>query len=102
MAQSSNGMTSASSTMLPVLHPFEIQPTAVPMSEIRANERATFVETTRDLVAKTYERTQKNLKLVREKLKRPLTLAEKIVFGHLDDPATQNFDRGKSFLRLMV
>jgi len=98
-----NTVTHASPTMLPVVNqPFEIQPTAVPMSDIQANPRAMFVETTRDLVAMTYERTKKNLAAVRAKLKRPLTLAEKIVFGHLDDPASQNLERGKSFLRLKV
>lgn len=33
-------------------------------------------------------------------LQRPLTLSEKIVYGHLDDPANQDIERGKSYLRL--
>jgi len=58
------------------------------------------IETTPAMVKKVYETTRKNLDLVRKKLNRPLTLAEKIVFGHLDNPGTQDFVRGKSFLIL--
>ncbi len=61
-----------------------------------------FVETTPQLVRNIYERTEKKLVVIREKLKRPLTLAEKILYGHLDDPLVQDLDRGKSFLRLCV
>lgn len=58
------------------------------------------VETTPELVQKTYETLKKNLKIVRERLNHPLTLAEKIVYGHLDDPKNQELKRGKSFLNL--
>lgn len=34
------------------------------------------------------------------RLGRPLTLSEKIVYGHLDDPAGQEIDRGRTYLRL--
>ncbi len=34
-----------------------------------------------------YEKMDANLKVVRQRLNRPLSLAEKIVYGHLDDPA---------------
>lgn len=34
------------------------------------------------------------------RLNRPLTLSEKIVYGHLDDPASQEIERGKTYLRL--
>ncbi|MEQ2184920.1 hypothetical protein GOODEAATRI_012825, partial [Goodea atripinnis] len=33
-------------------------------------------------------------------LSRPLTLSEKIVYGHLDDPVGQEIDRGRTYLRL--
>ena len=36
----------------------------------------------------------------REKLGRPLTLAEKILFAHMDDIAGQDFVRGKSYIYL--
>lgn len=47
-----------------------------------------------------YEKYEKNLKIVRDRLKRPLSLSEKILYGHLDEPATQEIVRGKSYLRL--
>lgn len=34
------------------------------------------------------------------RLDRPLTLSEKIVYGHLDDPVKQDIERGKTYLRL--
>ena len=34
------------------------------------------------------------------RLKRPLTLSEKILYGHLDQPKTQDIERGVSYLRL--
>ncbi|KAF8791840.1 Aconitate hydratase like protein [Argiope bruennichi] len=47
-----------------------------------------------------YEKLQKNLKIVRDRLKKPLTLAEKVLYSHLDSPATQEIERGKSYLNL--
>ncbi len=38
--------------------------------------------------------------LARERLGRPLTLAEKILWGHLADPANAEWSRGKSYLYL--
>ncbi|MDO8643950.1 MAG: aconitase family protein, partial [bacterium] len=58
------------------------------------------VETTPQLVQKTYETIRKNLEIVRRRLGHPLTLAEKIVYGHLDDPVHQEIKRGVSFLAL--
>src|SRR5438477_7039923 len=68
--------------------------------KIMAN-RAEFVETTPEMVEGIYRRTERNLQIVRDRVKRPLTLSEKILFGHLDDPG-QDVDAGKSFLRLKV
>jgi hypothetical protein len=34
------------------------------------------------------------------RLNRPLTLSEKILYGHLDDPHNQEIVRGKSYLKL--
>ena len=36
-----------------------------------------------------YSKLEENLKIVREKLNRPLTLSEKILYSHLDDPQNQ-------------
>lgn len=47
-----------------------------------------------------YEKLQKNLEVVKKRLNRPLTLSEKILYGHLDDPANQDIQRGTSYLRL--
>ncbi|KAK4689541.1 hypothetical protein P7C73_g553, partial [Tremellales sp. Uapishka_1] len=47
-----------------------------------------------------YQRIEDNLQIVRARLNRPLTLAEKIVYGHLDDPHGQDIERGKSYLKL--
>ena len=41
-----------------------------------------------------------NLAIVRSRLNRPLTYAEKILYSHLDDPYGQDIERGKSYLRL--
>jgi len=46
-----------------------------------------------------YQRIEDNLKVVRKRLNTPLTLTEKIVYGHLDDP-TQELIRGKTYLKL--
>lgn len=58
------------------------------------------IETTPELVRKVYARTRDNLKVIRTRLGRPLTLAEKVLYGHLDDPQNQELTRGKSFLLL--
>uniref|UniRef100_A0A8C6LJP0 Aconitate hydratase, mitochondrial n=1 Tax=Nothobranchius furzeri TaxID=105023 RepID=A0A8C6LJP0_NOTFU len=47
-----------------------------------------------------YEKLHENVSIVRKRLNRPLTLSEKIVYGHLDDPAGQEIDRGRTYLRL--
>lgn len=66
------------------------------------DERARSVETTPEMVEKIYKRMEEKLEVVRAKLGRPLTLAEKILLGHVDDPGVQEFNPGKAFLRLRV
>ena len=34
------------------------------------------------------------------RLNRPLTLSEKILYGHLDDPVNETIERGTSYLKL--
>ena len=58
------------------------------------------IETTPEQLTKIYQKMEQNLQVVRERLKRPLTLAEKIVFGHLDDPKGQELAAGKAYLQL--
>ncbi len=57
------------------------------------------IETTPDLVQSVYENTRRRLAVVRERLGRPLTLAEKVLFGHLADPE-EELERGKAYLQL--
>jgi aconitate hydratase len=58
------------------------------------------IETSPDMVKNVYKTTQQRLEIIRKRLNRPLTLAEKILFGHLDDPQNQDLVRGSSFLLL--
>ena len=58
------------------------------------------IETTGKMVSNVYEQTRQRLAVVRERLDRPLTLAEKVLFGHLADPAGQEFERGEATLAL--
>ena len=58
------------------------------------------IETTPEMVKKVYETSRKRLEIVRKRLGRPLTLAEKVLFGHLDDPENETLERGKSYIML--
>ena len=58
------------------------------------------IETTPEMVKNVYATTRKNLEIIKKRLNRPMTLAEKILYGHLDDPQGQELERGKSFLML--
>src|SRR5688500_8041644 len=60
----------------------------------------TTIESTPEFVTAAYARMRKTLDVVRKRLGRPLTLAEKIILGHLDNPAEQTLDRGKAYLLL--
>ncbi|GBF99166.1 aconitate hydratase [Raphidocelis subcapitata] len=63
---------------------------SVPLSKFEAGE------TLND----RYAAMEKRLAVVRKRLNRPLTLAEKVVYGHLDDPENQEIVRGVSYLKL--
>jgi len=59
------------------------------------------IESTPEMVGKTYETMRQNIKTVRGKLNRPLTLADKILLGHFDDAAGQGeMVPGKTYLLL--
>lgn len=47
-----------------------------------------------------YKKMSENLAIVRSRLNRPLTYAEKILYSHLDDPHGQGIERGKTYLKL--
>ncbi|MDH3286271.1 MAG: aconitate hydratase [Betaproteobacteria bacterium] len=58
------------------------------------------IESTPEMAAKIYETMKRNLEIVRRRLGRPLTLADKVLLGHLDDPEHQEMVPGKSYLFL--
>lgn len=47
-----------------------------------------------------YEKLVQTLKIVQDRLGRPLTLSEKVLYSHLDNPKEQEIVRGTSYLRL--
>jgi len=47
-----------------------------------------------------YEGMAKNIEIAKGRLNRPFTLSEKVIYGHLDDPATADIRRGESYLNL--
>jgi len=60
----------------------------------------TTIDSTPDLVRSLYVRMDTVLRVVQRALARPLTLAEKLVLAHLDDPATAQLVRGQSVVHL--
>jgi aconitate hydratase len=56
------------------------------------------IESTPAFVQKVFDTTSKNLAIIRDRLKRPLTLAEKILYGHLADPKNAELVRGESYV----
>lgn len=47
-----------------------------------------------------YEKLVQRLDIVKKRLNRPLTMSEKVLYSHLDDPQNQDIQRGTSYLRL--
>lgn len=47
-----------------------------------------------------YEKLVQRLDIVKKRLNRPLTMSEKVLYSHLDDPQNQEIQRGTSYLRL--
>lgn len=58
------------------------------------------VDSTPEYVSTVYGRMRERLEIARGKIGRPLTLAEKILFGHLLDPTAQELKRGEAYLYL--
>lgn len=58
------------------------------------------IESTPEFVAAAYAKVSKNLEVVRRRLGRPLTYAEKVLLGHLSDPERAELEPGKSYLYL--
>ncbi len=58
------------------------------------------IDSTPSFVAHAYEKLEERLQAIRRRLNRPLTLAEKILLGHLDQPDGQELAPGTSYLAL--
>eukprot|EP00882_Tetradesmus_deserticola_P001894 GHRQ01002032.1.p2 GENE.GHRQ01002032.1~~GHRQ01002032.1.p2 ORF type:complete len:346 (+),score=156.95 GHRQ01002032.1:455-1492(+) len=82
-----------------------IRPAAVPvaasMSSLAGMEKVAMSRfEAEEFVNDRYRAMEGRLAIVRKRLNRPLTLAEKVVYGHLDDPEGQELQRGVSYLKL--
>jgi aconitate hydratase len=58
------------------------------------------IESTPQMVSGLYARMARNLAIVRRRLSKPLTLADKVLLGHLDDPEIPDLEPGRSYLSL--
>jgi aconitate hydratase len=58
------------------------------------------IASTPEMVGGLYARMERTLAIVRRNLGKPLTLADKILLGHLDDPETRDLEPGQSYLQL--
>jgi aconitate hydratase len=58
------------------------------------------IEATAGAAAQIYGTIERNVAVVRRRLGKPLTLADKVLLGHLDDPEHQDLEPGKSYLSL--
>ena len=58
------------------------------------------IETTPELVSQVYKKLEENISKYRKMVNRPLTLAEKILVGHLDNIETAKPEPGKSYVFL--
>ena len=58
------------------------------------------IETTPEFVRSAYENLERGLEVIRRRLDRPLTYAEKVLLGHLAKPSTQELGAGTSYLEL--
>src|SRR5271165_3818793 len=74
---------------------------AVPTSkDCKKGWRMVAIESTPEMATAVYATMAKNLAVVRRRLGKPLTLADKILLGHLDDPQHQELEPGHSYLML--
>lgn len=58
------------------------------------------IDSTPEFVLAAYKKMEKNLEIVKGRLNRPMTLAEKLLFSHLDDPEGAELIPGESYLNL--
>src|SRR5919201_1595888 len=53
-----------------------------------------------ELIDDVYRRLPERVAVARDRLRRPLALAEKILFNHLADPESQGLARGRDYCEL--
>ncbi len=58
------------------------------------------IESTPEFATQTYEKMVENLAIIRRRLDRPLSLAEKVLLSHLDDPEGQEIVPGETYIRV--
>jgi aconitate hydratase A / 2-methylisocitrate dehydratase len=58
------------------------------------------IESTPAMAARLYATMERNISIIRRRSGKPLTLADKVLLGHLDDPHNQDLEPGKSYLAL--
>ena len=58
------------------------------------------IDSTPDFVAATYARMSENISILRDRLQRPLGLADKVLLSHLDDAENQDLVPGSSYLKV--
>ena len=56
------------------------------------------IETSPERVRRAYETTRRNLDIVRRRLGRPLTLAEKVLYGHLANAENERLEPGEAYI----
>jgi aconitate hydratase len=61
---------------------------------------ASSIESSPEFVSEAYAKIESRLEIVRSRLGRPLTLAEKVMLGHLHDPDGADLRPGESYLQL--
>ncbi len=61
---------------------------------------ATSIESTPAFVSDTYAKMERTLTAVRQRTGRPMSLAEKVLLSHLDNPSEQEMNPGESYLLL--
>jgi aconitate hydratase len=70
------------------------------MQEIPKAPLMTTIEATPEAATRIYDTLAHNLALVRRRLRRPLTLADKLLLGHLAEPERAELEPGASYLAL--
>ena len=58
------------------------------------------IDSTPEMATRIYAAMHRNLNSARCRLGHPLTLADKVVLGHLDDAEHQELEPGRSYLSL--